>query len=79
LHLARTLCMLNAQALTEKLCEAAVCERRALSEVVCADPQAGKALDDATLAELFDPQSCLGSAPAMIELALAGWSAALKH
>jgi len=46
---------------------------------VRADPQAGKALDDATLAKLFDPQNCLGSAPAMIERALAGWSAALKH
>jgi 3-carboxy-cis,cis-muconate cycloisomerase len=79
LHLARTLGKQAAHALTEKLCETAVRERRTLSDVLRADPQAGKALDDGALAKLFDPQSCLGSAPAMIERALAEWTAALKH
>jgi 3-carboxy-cis,cis-muconate cycloisomerase len=79
LHLARTLGKQAAHALTEKLCETAVRERRTLADVLRADPQAGRALDDASLAKLFDPQHCLGSAPAMIERALAEWSAALKH
>jgi 3-carboxy-cis,cis-muconate cycloisomerase len=79
LHLARTLGKQAAHALTEKLCETAVRERRTLAEVLRADPQAGKTLDAGTLESLFDPQSCLGSAPEMIERALADWTAALKH
>jgi 3-carboxy-cis,cis-muconate cycloisomerase len=78
LHLARTLGKQGAHALTEKLCETAVRERKTLAEVLRSDPQAGKALDAGTLDRLFDPQSCLGSAPEMIERALAEWTAALK-
>lgn len=78
-HLARTLGKQAAHALTEKLCETAVLERKTLAEVLRADPQAGKALDEGTLENLFDPQSCLGSAPKMIERALAEWSASLEH
>jgi 3-carboxy-cis,cis-muconate cycloisomerase len=79
LALARALGRQAAHALTEKLCETAVRERRTLAEVLRSDPQSGKLLDAATLDRLFDPQSCLGSAPQMIERALAEWAAAFKH
>jgi 3-carboxy-cis,cis-muconate cycloisomerase len=74
LHLSRTLGKQAAHALTEKLCETAVREGKTLADVLRADPQAGKDLDAKTLESLFDPQSCYGSAAAMIERALAEWS-----
>jgi 3-carboxy-cis,cis-muconate cycloisomerase len=79
LALARSLGRQAAHALTEKLCETAVREGKTLAEVLRADPQAGKAFNASTLDKLFDPLSCLGGAPAMIERALAEWAAALKH
>jgi 3-carboxy-cis,cis-muconate cycloisomerase len=78
-QLAHALGKQAAHALTERLCETAVHERKPLADVLRADPQAGKALDAAALEKLFDPQNCLGSAPLMIERALADWSAVLKH
>ena len=78
LHLARTLGKQAAHALTEKLCETALREGRTLAEVLRADPQAGKAVDATALDALFDPQSCFGSAPAMIERALAEWLLAVR-
>ncbi len=74
LHLARGLGKQAAHALTEKLCETAVREGRTLAETVRADPQAGKSLSAKEIEALFDPQSCYGSAPAMIERALAEWA-----
>jgi 3-carboxy-cis,cis-muconate cycloisomerase len=66
-----------AHALTEKLCETAVREGKTLAEVLRADA-AGRALGAKEFDALFDPQSCLGSAPAMIEGALTEWSQALN-
>jgi adenylosuccinate lyase len=59
--------------LTEKLCEAAVSEGKTLAQALRDDP-AGKAMSAKDLDALFDPESCYGSAPAMIERALAEWS-----
>ena len=73
LHLSRTLGKQAAHALTEKLCESAAREGRTLAEVLRTDP-AGKAMNAKDLDALFDPQSCYGSAPAMIERSLAQWS-----
>jgi 3-carboxy-cis,cis-muconate cycloisomerase len=73
LHLARTLGKQAAHALTEKLCEKAVSEGKALSDILRADP-AGKSLDAGQFDQLFDPASCYGSAPAMIDRALADWT-----
>jgi 3-carboxy-cis,cis-muconate cycloisomerase len=75
LHFARTLGKQAAHALTEKLCETAVREGKSLPEVLRADP-AGKALDAGQFERLFAPASCYGSAPAMIERALADWAQA---
>ena len=78
LHLSRTLGKQAAHALTEQLCQTAVREGKTLAEVLRADPQAGKGLDAKTLAALFDPQTCFGSAAAMIERALAEWAQSTK-
>ncbi|MSP96312.1 MAG: adenylosuccinate lyase family protein [Betaproteobacteria bacterium] len=72
LYLSRTLGRQAAHALTEKLCEAAVREGKTLAMTLRDDP-AGKAMSATDLDELFDPESCYGSAPAMIERALAEW------
>jgi len=77
LHLARTLGKQAAHALTEKLCETAVREGKTLAEVLRTAP-AGKSLGAKELDALFDPENCYGSAPAMIERALAEWSQTLK-
>ena len=77
LHLARTLGKQAAHALTEKLCEAAVREGKSLADVLRADA-AGKSMSAKELDALFDPESCYGSAPAMIERALAEWSKSLQ-
>ena len=74
LHLSRTLGKQAAHALTEKLCETAIRENRSLEDVLRADAQAGKGLDANALAALFDPESCYGSAAAMIKRALGEWS-----
>ena len=76
LHLSRTLGKQAAHELTEKLCETATREGRTLAEVVRADPQAGQSLGAQELDALFDPENCFGSAPAMIERALAEWAQA---
>jgi 3-carboxy-cis,cis-muconate cycloisomerase len=78
LALSRTLGKQAAHALTEKLCEAAVRGQKTLAEVLRADPQAAKSLAAKELDALFDPQNCFGSAPAMIERALAEWSQSIK-
>ena len=78
LHLARTLGKQAAHALTEKLCEAAVREGKSLADVLRADA-AGKSMSAKELEALFDPESCYGSAPAMIERALAEWSRSLQN
>lgn len=77
LALSRSLGKQAAHALAEKLCETAVRERRTLAEVLRADP-AGQTMSAAQIDALFDPQSCYGSAPAMIERALTEWSQSLK-
>lgn len=78
LALSRTLGKQAAHALTEKLCEAAVRERTTLADVLRADPQASKAIGPGGLDVLFEPQSCFGSAQAMIQRALAEWSESVK-
>jgi 3-carboxy-cis,cis-muconate cycloisomerase len=77
LHLSRTLGKQAAHALTEKLCETAVREGRTLAEVLRADA-AGKSINAKEFDALFDPENCYGSAPAMIERALAEWSQSTK-
>ncbi len=77
LALARTLGKQAAHALVEKLCETAVREGKTLAEVLRADP-AGKSIDAKEFDALFDPESCYGSASAMIERALTEWSQSLK-
>jgi len=78
LALARSLGKQAAHVLTEKLCETAVREGKTLAEVLRADPQARKSLAANDLDALFDPRSCFGSAPAMIERALAEWSRTIQ-
>ena len=73
LHLSRTLGKQAAHALTEKLCETAIREGKPLAEALRGDP-AGKSMSEKDLDALFDPESCYGSAPAMIERARAEWS-----
>lgn len=77
LALSRALGKQAAHALTEKLCETAVRERKPLAETLRADP-AGKSMSAKEFDALFDPESCFGSAPAMIERALAEWSQSIK-
>jgi adenylosuccinate lyase len=77
-QLSRSLGKAAAHALTEKLCETAHREGKSLAEVLRADPVAGKTVGAAELAALFEPQSAFGSAPAMIERALAEWSTSLQ-
>lgn len=60
-----------AHALTGKLCGIAAREGKNLIDIVHADPQAAAAIDAKEIADLFNPESCFGSAPAMIERALA--------
>ena len=79
LHLSRALGKQAAHALTEKLCETAVREGKTLAETLRADPQASKAVDTEALGALFDPQSCYGSAAAMIERALAEWTQSIQN
>lgn len=74
LHLSRALGKQAAHALTEKLCGIAVREGSNLIDVLRADPQAAAAIDAGEIAALFNPESCFGSAPAMIERTLAEWS-----
>jgi 3-carboxy-cis,cis-muconate cycloisomerase len=78
LALSRSLGKQAAHELTEKLCETAVREGKTLAEVLRADPQARKSLATDELAVLFDPQSCFGSAPEMLERALAEWSRTIQ-
>ena len=78
LRLSRTLGKQAAHALTEKLCGIAAREGKNLVDVLRADAQAMAALDAKDIPGLFEPESCYGSAPAMIERALAAWSQALK-
>jgi 3-carboxy-cis,cis-muconate cycloisomerase len=78
LRLARTLGKQAAHALTEKLCATAVREGKELIEVLRADPQAGAAIDAKDIPDLFKPERCFGSAPTMIERALAEWSQAIQ-
>ena len=77
LSLSRGLGKQAAHALTEKLCAMAVREGKNLIDVVRADPQAVAAIDAGEISNLFDPESCFGSAPAMIERSLAEWSRSL--
>ena len=76
LALSRTLGKQAAHALTEKLCEAAVREGKTLPRR-CA-PIRRQIRSSAKEIDVFDPESCFGSAPAMIERALADWSRSLK-
>ncbi|HEY8068477.1 MAG TPA: adenylosuccinate lyase family protein [Burkholderiales bacterium] len=78
LRLARSLGRQAAHALTEKLCETAVREGKDLIDVLRADAQAMSAAGAGKVEDLFDPERCFGSAPAMIERALAEWSQAIK-
>lgn len=72
-HLARSLGKQAAHALTEGLCEAAVREGKSLAEALQAHPQ-GKSMSAQEIAAVFNPENCYGSAPAMIERALAQWA-----
>jgi len=47
--------------------------------VVRADPQAAAAIDAREIPDLFNPESCFGSAPAMIERSLAEWSRCIAN
>jgi 3-carboxy-cis,cis-muconate cycloisomerase len=76
LRLARTLGKQAAHALTEALCEAAAREGKSLEAALRADARAVAALGGEDISALFLPQSGYGSAPAMIERALAGWAQA---
>jgi len=76
--LARTLGKQSAHALTEKLCEIAQREGNTLAGVLRADP-AGKSMSAQEIDALFSPENCYGSAPAMIERALAEWSQAFHR
>ena len=78
LHLSRTLGKQAAHALTEKLCKSAVREGKELIDVLRADAQAMAAVGAGEVADLFNPESCFGSAPAMIKRALAEWSQTIK-
>ena len=78
LHLSRTLGRQAAHSLTERLCETAVREGKTLAEALRADP-AGKSMSAKDLEALFDPDSCYGSAPAMIERSLAEWSRSIAN
>jgi 3-carboxy-cis,cis-muconate cycloisomerase len=78
LQLSRTLGKQAAHALTEKLCETAVREGKTLADVLRADA-AGKAMPAKELDALFDPQSCAGSAQAMIDRTLAEWSQTARN
>jgi 3-carboxy-cis,cis-muconate cycloisomerase len=77
LALSRTLGRQAAHAHTEQLCQTAVREGKTLAEVVRADAT-GKSMSAKEIDALFDPVSCYGSAPAMIERALAEWSKPLN-
>jgi 3-carboxy-cis,cis-muconate cycloisomerase len=77
LHLSAKLGKQAAHALTEKLCGIAAREGKDLIDVLRADPQAIAAIDAKDVARLFDPESCFGSAPAMIERSLSEWSRAI--
>jgi|CXWL01.1.fsa_nt_gi 3-carboxy-cis,cis-muconate cycloisomerase len=79
LHLSRTLGKQAAHALTEKLCGIAVRDGRNLFDVMRTDPQAAAAVDAVEIANLFKPESCFGSAPAMIERSLAEWSRSITN
>jgi 3-carboxy-cis,cis-muconate cycloisomerase len=65
-----------AHQLTERLCEHAIREDSSLLEVMRADPEIAKLIPERELARLFDPESCFGSAGAMIERVLAQWAQA---
>ena len=52
-------------------CRTAIGEKRALLDVLRAEPKVAAALDDARLAALCDPANYLGSAPAMVDRVLA--------
>ena len=79
LRLSRTLGKLAAHALTEKLCGIAAREGKNLIDVVRADPQAVAAIEAKEIPGLFNPESCFGSAPAMIERSLAEWSRCIAN
>jgi len=76
--LSRALGKQAAHALTEKLCETALREGKTLAEILRADP-AGKSMSAKEIDALFDPDNSYGTAPAMIERALAEWSRALQR
>jgi 3-carboxy-cis,cis-muconate cycloisomerase len=78
LYLSRTLGKQAAHTLTEKLCETAVREGNSLLEILRTDP-AGKSMSAKDFDALFDPESCYGSAPAMIERSLAEWSRSIAN
>jgi len=78
MRLAQALGKQAAHALTERLCETAVREGKSLLEVVRADREASAAVGGAEIEALFDPRRCLGTAPAMIERALAEWAQSLR-
>jgi 3-carboxy-cis,cis-muconate cycloisomerase len=59
-----------AHALVGAACKRAVVERRHLRDVLRDEPKLRVVLDEATLAQLFDPLSYLGSADAFIERVL---------
>jgi 3-carboxy-cis,cis-muconate cycloisomerase len=77
LHLSRTLGKQAAHALTEKLCGIAARDGKNLADVLRADPQASAAIGAGEIADLFKPENCFGSAPAMIERSLAEWSGSI--
>ena len=79
ISLSRSLGKQAAHALTEKLCQSAAREGKNLIDIVRADPQAVAAIDAKDIADLFNPESCFGSAPAMIERSLAEWSRSIAN
>jgi 3-carboxy-cis,cis-muconate cycloisomerase len=77
--LARKLGRQAAHELTEKLCETAVKQGKALADVLRADPRASAALDPASIDALFEPQRSFASAAAMIDRALAQWQQSIQN
>ena len=69
---------LPAHDLVQAAAKRALAEKRALKDILAADPQVTKHLPPADLARLFDPRQYLGSAHAMIDRALAAHAARLK-
>ncbi|HXZ18937.1 MAG TPA: hypothetical protein VEG63_03250, partial [Candidatus Acidoferrales bacterium] len=69
---------LPAHDLVQAAAKRALAEKRALKDVLAADPQVTRHLPPAELARLFDPAQYLGASQAMIDRVLAAHDARQK-